>query len=221
LLVTLTSLRLTLAGALAAILFAPVGAHAADAPAPLSPDDQAAVDQASAYLQSISQVKGRFVQTDARGGVSQGELYLARPGRARFAYDPPSNLLVVSDGRFVSVTDPRLKARPTRYPLGSTPLSLFLAKNVRLDRGVSVSRVIRAADGFSLTARDARHPTQGEVRLSFSTDPIRLREWRLTDRQGRVTRVQITALEPTSGLDPALFTLKDAPSPPAAAESRP
>jgi outer membrane lipoprotein-sorting protein len=218
--VTLKSACLTLA-ALGAVLFAPTGALAATAaPTPLSPEDQAAVDQASAYLQGLSEVKGRFVQTDSRGGVSQGALYLARPGRARFAYDPPSNLLVVSDGRFVAVTDPRLKARPTRYPLGATPLSLFLAKNVRLDRGVSVTRVTRSDDGFSLTARDARHPTQGEVRLSFSTNPVRLREWRLTDRQGRTTQVQITSLEAVSGLDPALFVLNDAP-PRSAGEGQP
>jgi hypothetical protein len=35
----------------------------------------------------------------------------------------------------------------------------------------------------------------------------------MTDAQGGVTRVKITSLEPASGLDPALFVLRD-PRPP-------
>ncbi|MDR3510023.1 MAG: outer-membrane lipoprotein carrier protein LolA [Caulobacteraceae bacterium] len=184
------------------------GAAPAAAPAPLAAADQALVDRASAYLGGLDEMKGRFVQTDPRGNTSQGELYLKRPGRARFAYDPPSGQLVVSDGFNVSVSDPRLKTFD-RYPLGSTPLSLFLAKDVRLDRGVQVTRVTRFSDGFALTARDSRHPNGGEVTLSFSDQPMRLREWSLTSAQGQVTRVRITSLETASGLDPALFVLRD------------
>ena len=39
----------------------------------------------------------------ARGAASQGELFLKRPGKARFAYAPPSGLTVVSDGGRVIV----------------------------------------------------------------------------------------------------------------------
>jgi len=182
--------------------------------APLSADDKALVDKAAAYLGGISEAKGRFVQTDSRGQTSQGVLYLKRPGQARFAYDPPSGQLVVSDGFNVSISDARLKTFD-RYPLGATPLSLFLARDVRLDKGVEVTRVARLPGGFSITARDARHPRAGEVTLSFSSQPMKLREWTMVDAQGASTRIRITALEPTSGLDSALFTLRD-PRPPRA-----
>ncbi len=206
---------LFMAGALACpALAAPVAPAA-----PLSPEDKALVDKAAAYLGGISQAKGRFVQTDARGQTSQGVLYLKRPGQARFAYDPPSNQLVVSDGFNVSIMDPRLKTFD-RYPLGATPLSLFLARDVRLDKGVEVTRVTRFADGFSITARDARHPRAGEVTLTFSSQPVRLREWNMLDAQGAATHIRITALEAASGLDPALFTLRD-PRPPRAAGGHP
>ena len=139
---TPTRRRLTLA--LAALPFA-TAAFAESAT--LSADDKALVDKAVAYLQGLSEAKGRFSQTDARGATSGGELFLKRPGKARFAYDPPSGLLVVSDGGAVAVQDSRLKTFDS-YPLGATPLSLFLAKTIRLDRGVEVTRVARAADGF-------------------------------------------------------------------------
>jgi outer membrane lipoprotein-sorting protein len=201
------SLAFVGAAALAATSLTPAMAQSS-----LSAGDRAAVDQAADYLQALDQVEGRFVQTDWRGTQSQGEFYLQRPGRARFVYDPPSSLLVVADGRNVSVSDPRLKTF-NRYPLGSTPLSLFLTKDVRFDRGVAVTRVDQTADGFSLTAHDAAHPNQGEVVLTFAIDPMRLREWRLTDREGHVTDLRITQFQAVTGLDPSLFVLDDPRAP--------
>lgn len=156
----------------------------------------------------FSELKGRFTQTDFRGAVSEGAFYLKRPGLARFVYDPPSSLLVVSDGHSVSITDPRLRTHD-RYPLGATPLALFLAKHVRLDKGVEVTRVVHTDDGFSLTARDAHHPRAGEITLTFHDRPLKLADWTMIDAEGQQTDVRLNSIEPTSGLDPSLFVLPD------------
>ena len=174
------------------------------APAPLSDDDKAMVDRAAAYLDALGEVRGRFMQTDARGSVTQGALYLNRPGKARFEYESPASLLVVSDGHTVAVYDKRLKTF-NRYPLGATPLGLFLQRHVRLDQKVTVTRVERFAGGFSLTARDASHKSQGQITLVFNEGPLSLREWSIVDAQGARTTVRLSVLEPASGLDPALF----------------
>ncbi len=174
----------------------------------LAPADQALVDRAVAYLEGLTEAQGRFVQTDGRGRSTTGQLFLKRPGKARFAYDPPSGLLVVSDGGVVSVQDTRLKTFDA-YPLGTTPLSLFLAKTIRLDKGVQVTRVARASDGFSITARDGKKQTAGTITLTFTDNPLALAGWTVTDAQGRPTRVQLVGLQRASGLDKSLFVLKD------------
>lgn len=174
----------------------------------LSAEDAALVGKAQAYLQGLSRAKGRFVQTSPRGAVTRGAIYLQRPGKARFQYDPPSNLLVVADGHNVSVWDARLKTFD-RYPLGATPLSLFLAKTIRLNEGVVITGVRRFADGFTIIARDGRRQTEGQVSLTFSNTPVALREWVLTDAQGGSTRVALSSLEPVASLDPKLFVLRD------------
>jgi len=199
---TLTRRSLTLALAAAPL------AGPALAQAPLSAADRALVDRAVAYLESLGEAKARFVQTDARGRATTGQLFMKRPGKARFAYDPPSGLLVVSDGGVVSVQDKRLKTFD-QYPLGATPLSLFLAKTIRLDKGVTVTRVARMADGFSITARDGKKQTAGEITLTFTDTPLALAGWTVTDAQSRPTRVQLQGLERASGLDGGLFVLKD------------
>ena len=176
--------------------------------ATLTADDRALVDKASAYLQGLTEAKGRFVQTDARGTTTQGTVYLKRPGKARFAYEAPSGLLVVADGANVSVADSRLKTFD-RYPLMATPLSIFLARQIKLDKGVVISDVTRLADGFTITARDGKKQAEGQITLTFSNSPMALIGWTVSDAQGQATRIRLTGLERASGLAPTLFVLND------------
>jgi outer membrane lipoprotein-sorting protein len=201
--------RRTLVLALAAASLAPAAlAPPALAQVPLGAEDQALVQKATDYLQGLDEAKGRFVQTDARGQTTQGAFFLKRPGKARFDYDPPSGLVVVSDGYSVTVADSRLPSF-TRYPLGATPLSLFLAKTIRLDKGVTVTGVERQGGSFTIVARDGHRKTAGQLALTFTETPMQLTSWAATDAQGRTTRVRLIGLQRTSGLDPALFVPRD------------
>jgi len=193
---------------LALSLILAAAAPAALAAASLSPEDQALVDKATAYLQGLDEAKGRFVQTDARGQTTQGTFFLKRPGKARFEYEAPSGMVVVSDGAAVTVADSRLQTF-TRYPLGATPLSLFLAKTIRLDRGVTITGVEKQGATFTIVARDGGRRTPGQLALTFSSSPMQLVSWAATDAQGRTTRVRLTGFERTSGLDKTLFVPKD------------
>ena len=107
----------------------------------LSAEDREAVQRAQAYLQGLSSAQGSFVETS--GAVRrEGRFYLQRPGKMRFEYTNPAGLLVVSDGSNVKRWDPRLETF-RQVPLGNTPLSTFLARDIRLDRGVVVTNVTR------------------------------------------------------------------------------
>ena len=194
-----------LAFALASAAPAPVAARAATE---LSPDQQALVQRATDYLQGLKTATARFTQSDPNGGETTGMLYLQRPGKARFEYDPPAGLLVVSDGTFVGVSDRRLKTF-NEYPLGRTPLVLLLAREVRLDRGVVVTGVQQGAGGFSIAARDGRGQAEGRLTLLFRDDPVALRGWNIVDAQGRETQVRLGPLSPASHLAPGLFYIRD------------
>jgi outer membrane lipoprotein-sorting protein len=198
--------RRFLIAALAAAVCGP--AVAAAPPSALSPEDKAVVDKAAAYLDALATARGRFVQTDPRGAVTHGELYLKRPGKARFEYDPPASMLIVSNGNSVSVYNRRLKTFNS-YPLIATPLSLFLARHIRLDRGVRVTQVLRQDGQVTISARDAHGRTGGWIQLTFADEPFALREWTVTDAQGGTTRVRLEGLHAVGSLDPSLFVLHD------------
>lgn len=170
--------------------------------------DQALIDQANAYLQGLDQLKGRFEQTSPRGAVSTGDLYVQRPGKARFAYDPQFGLLVVADGKTISVYDSRLKTF-NRAPLGATPLAMLLSHQVRLDRDVQILRVDHYPDYFALTLRDTTGRAEGRIVLYFNAAPVSLRGWTVIDAQGRQTQIRLLDLHTEEALDPSLFVLRD------------
>ena len=181
----------------------------ASAQTALSAEDRATLAQAQTYLQNLTSAQGNFVETGAGGQRREGRFYLQRPGKMRFEYTNPAGLLVVSDGNNVKRYDPRLNVF-RQVPLGMTPLSTFLARNVRLDQGVRIDRVTRMQSGaFAITARDERRPNEGSVILAFAGSPVRLQEWTITDAQGGRTRTQLTSLQPASGLASSLFRLTD------------
>lgn len=191
-------------------LFAIAGLAAlpASAQSGLSAEDRATLAQAQTYLQNLTSAQGSFVETTG-AQRREGRFYLQRPGRMRFEYTTPAGLLVVSDGDNVKRYDPRLNVF-RQVPLGMTPLSTFLARNVRLDQGVRIDRVTRMQSGaFAITARDERRPNEGSVILAFSGTPLRLQEWTITDAQGGRTRTQLTTLTPASELASSLFRLTD------------
>lgn len=174
----------------------------------LSPADSRDVARVVNYLQGLTTAESRFVQTDARGGRSEGTFYLQRPGKARFDYDPPSGLAIASDGRQVTVVDRRLKTIHV-YPLGLTPLALFLARDIRLDRGVIVRQVTRSRDGFTVVAEDGRRKTRGQIALNFSAAPLALTGWTVTDARGAVVAVRLAGLARTEPRAAGFFRLRD------------
>jgi outer membrane lipoprotein-sorting protein len=177
-----------------------------ETPPGLSADDQRDVARIVDYLQGLGSAKSRFVQTDARGSQALGTFYLQRPGRARFEYDPPSGLLIAADGRNVTVVDRRLKTEHV-YPLASTPLDILLARNIRLDRGVSVRQVIREAGSVTVVAEDARRKARGQIMLTFAEAPLSLTGWAVKDGRGGVVKVRLAGLSPASPHDPDFFEL--------------
>ncbi|MCA0356786.1 MAG: outer membrane lipoprotein carrier protein LolA [Proteobacteria bacterium] len=211
----MTTRRTLLAAGLAAALASPalttpVWAQGSTAPVPakLTAEQKALLDKATAYIQGLSSAKGRFVQTDQRGTQTQGTFYLQRPGKARFQYDPPAGLLVVSNGNNVNIFDSRLKTYES-YPLSKTPLNLLLAREVRLDRGVVITDVRPLADGFTIVAQDAKRQALGRISIDFSNGPVALMGWTVTDIKGGQIRVRLADFAETANLDPKLFVLTD------------
>jgi outer membrane lipoprotein-sorting protein len=184
---------------------APPPARERQAPAPITDADRAAIARAEAALTAVRTLKARFLQLDQRGGTAQGTVWMQRPGRARFAYDPPSTILIVADGTVVTFFDSAVN-QTSAVPLGSTPLATLLADRVALDGGEArVTAVARGEGMLRITVVRRDRPAEGSLTLTFADTPLELRQWTVVDAQGREVRVTLFGVETGMRLDQALF----------------
>ena len=149
----------------------------------------------SGYLNGMQTAQGAFTQINDDGTISTGRIYIKRPGRVRFEYDPPEATLVVADGDTVGIVDPKSNTGPEAYPLHRTPLKIILARNVDLTRERMVTG--HASDGKSTTirAQDPDNPEYGSIDLVFTADPVELRQWVINDSGGGRTTLVLGNLE--------------------------
>ena len=192
-------------GVLACITF-PAFAEAGSTPqaARLSPDDKVLVSQIEDYLNGITTVEAGFVQMSAQGQYAKGRLYLQRPGRMRFEYEPPFPYLLVADGTWFIYVDQELE-QVTYLPLGKTPAGLLLRKDFSFSEGLVVTGIEARPSTVRVDVVDSRRPEAGRVSLTLARKPLSLRSWTVHDAQGQ--RIQVTLIDPRYGapLDKSLF----------------
>jgi outer membrane lipoprotein-sorting protein len=162
----------------------------------------------NAYLTALRSAQGGFRQTNPNGSVQTGRFYLQKPGKIRFEYDTPNGAMVIADGSWVGVFDPKSNRNPTRYPLDKTPLSVLLRDRLSLAEPGLVLGATRNADGTAITVVDPRAPQEGRMVMTFADNPIALTSWTITTKTGARTRVDLAGLEPAAGLDRSLFNIE-------------
>lgn len=188
--------------AAALVLGLAVGAGAALAntdppPAALDQRDKALVKDIEDFLNGITTLEAGFVQLTASGSYAKGRLYLKRPGRMRFEYDPPVPYLLVSDGTWFIYVDKQLE-QVTYLPLRKTPADLLLRADFSFADGLVITRLERSAGTVQIDVVDEDDPDLGRVTMTFIRDPLTLRSWTVRDQQGQ--RIQVTLMNPLYGL---------------------
>ena len=168
---------------------------------------RAQVDKVSAYLSSIQQMVGDFVQIGPDGSRVKGEFYIQKPGKVRFDYEQPSRIEIIADGQSVVVRDRKL-ATQDLYPLSQTPLRYLLSERIDLLRDTNVVGV-RADDTFVTIAIEERQPLVGTSRLvmMLGAKDYQLKQWTITDPQGYDTTVAVSNLDKSKRPDPDMFKI--------------
>ncbi|HEV2300519.1 MAG TPA: outer membrane lipoprotein carrier protein LolA [Stellaceae bacterium] len=194
---------------LAALLFgaaAPAFA-AAPVPAPLTREDSADLQRIADYLNNITTMTARFEQLSENGGVASGNLWIDRPGRMRFEYDPPSPILLIADNFYVYYVDKKL-AEMSQIGLKATPAWFLLRPEIAFDENLLVTRFERGAEVLRVTVVERAKPEEGRLTMRFGDRPLQLRGWTIVDQQGKRTSVYISNARYGMPLDQSLFRYK-------------
>jgi outer membrane lipoprotein-sorting protein len=176
-----------------ALVIAPVTA-AALAPAALSAQSSAPLAQVQSHMRAVDTMTANFAQTDRRGQTLTGTLTLKRPGKVRFQYQRGVPMLIVGDGRALTMIDYEVK-QVSRWPIGNSPLSVLLNPNKDLS---GVARVVRNDGQVMLVrARDPKKPEFGTITIAFAKVPsapagLLLQGWTTIDAQNNRSTVKLS-----------------------------
>jgi len=168
---------------------------------------RAQVAKISSYLSSLPTLVGNFVQVAPNGNRTTGEFFMQKPGKVRFAYDPPSPIDIVSDGSSVVVRDRKLATQDI-YPLSQTPLRYLLSDRIDLLKDTNVVSV--ASDEVFVTVTiEEKQALIGTSRLMLmiGAKDSQLKQWTITDPQGYDTTVAIYNLDTQKRPSPDLFKI--------------
>ncbi|MEM7225084.1 MAG: outer membrane lipoprotein carrier protein LolA [Pseudomonadota bacterium] len=180
----------------------------ASAATELDGDQLAAVLRAEIYLNQIKSFQARFVQISSNGAFAEGEVFVDRPGKLRFEYDPPNPILLIADGINLLYYDKELK-QSTFIPLWETPLWFLIRDQIDLSKGVEVTDVELAKGVIRMTLQEEDAGDAGAVTLEFSDKPFALRKWEVVDPQGITTQVALINPEFGVALDKKVFDYGD------------
>jgi outer membrane lipoprotein-sorting protein len=179
--------------------------HPATDPSTLDAKQRALVNRVSTYLTSVQVLTGNFVQIGPDGRRTSGHLFIQKPGKVRFEYDPPSPIDIIADGTQVVVRDRQL-ATQDLYPLSQTPLRFLLADHIDLLQDTNVVGVT-ADDTFVSVMIEEKQAFIGTNRLlmMFDSRDFKLKQWTVTDVQGYDTTIAVSNLDTSKRPDPNLF----------------
>jgi outer membrane lipoprotein-sorting protein len=152
------SRRLLLAAAVASALPFTAQAQA------LNERDRADVARIEKYMNGITTLRAKFVQTEEDGRQLEGVLHLQRPGRLRFQFVPKGPYEIIADGTQLNYVG---GGALTQVSLDATPLSVLVAENIKFDdRPLQLKR-------WAITYKSGRTVTVGlfDVETGIAIDP--------------------------------------------------
>ncbi|MCT2397955.1 LolA family protein [Novosphingobium mangrovi (ex Huang et al. 2023)] len=153
------------------------------------------LDEAVAALRGISTMRADFVQTDRKGQSVRGTLTLKRPGRIRFQYEKSAQMLIVSDGKALTLIDYAVD-QVQRWPIKNSPLGALLDPH----RDVAKYGTVLPTGNpnvVSVEVRDTSHPEYGVITLIFTRKAsapggLELTYWVALDSQNQRTTIALS-----------------------------
>ena len=156
------------------------------------------------YLNRIETLKSRFIQVSSNGAYAEGDLYLDRPGRMRFEYDPPHPALLIANGVTLLYYDRELQ-QATFLPLWETPLWFLIREEIDLKEDVELQAIERGAATIRVTLQLSEEGNEGQVTLVFADRPVSLHSWEIQDAQGIMTQVALVNPDFGAEVERSLF----------------
>jgi len=160
------------------------------------------------YLYNLNSLEADFLQVSSNGDIKEGKIFLSLPGKLRISYNNPDNLLITSNGFWLTVQDKKLK-QTNNFPLNQTPLNLFLNKELNFNEDEFKIKFKKTSGVVTLTFSDNQKLNSSIFKLIFTTTPVKLKKWIIIDEFDNETSVLLQNLVTGKKYSHVLFFPED------------
>lgn len=172
---------------------------------PLTAEDQEDLARIEHRFNVNKTITSRFMQVASNGSYAEGDLYIERPGKMRLEYDPPSPVMLISDGTHLAYIDKDLKQATVLY-LSMTPAEFLLKKDFSFKSpDITITNFSKKSGVLQVTLVKTEEPSEGSFTLVFSDSPLQLRKWIVVDGEGIITSVALLNPKYDHLINPEMF----------------
>ena len=166
-----------------------------------SPNTENNFHSVKEYLKNLNTLEASFIQISSDGDIKRGKIYFNLPGKLRIDYIEPDDLLITSNGFWLTIQNKKLQ-QTNNLPLERTPLNLFLNKKFNFEDNSNIKFKIEK-DVITLTFFENQKASKFE--LEFNSNPLRLRKWVIIDEFENKTSVMLQNIKMDVKLSNKIF----------------
>ena len=172
----------------------------------ISSFDNKLLNQLENYLNQLDNISSQFIQSSTSGSEETGEILISKPGKLRIEYKKSKELLIVADGKWLHYFDTELNEIQSVI-IEKSPAWILLKKNLDLKNDFNISKLEKKSGKITLTLVDKNIENIEKVLLVFSSNPIKLKKWVVTDTQEIETTIALLNIIIKKKFKPKTFEL--------------
>ena len=172
----------------------------------ISSFDNKLLDQLENYLNQLNNISSQFIQSSTNGSEETGKILISKPGKLRIEYKKSKELLIVADGKWLHYFDIELNEIQSVI-IEKSPAWILLKKNINLKNDFNISKLEKKSGKITLTLVDKNIENIEKVELIFSSNPIKLKKWVVTDSQEIETTIALLNIVKKKKFRPKTFEL--------------
>ena len=172
----------------------------------ISSFDNKLLDQLENYLNQLNNISSQFIQSSTNGSEETGKILISKPGKLRIEYKKSKELLIVADGKWLHYYDIELNEIQSVI-IEKSPAWILLKKNINLKNDFNISKLEKKSGKITLTLVDKNIENIEKVELIFSSNPIKLKKWVVTDSQEIETTIALLNIITKKKFRPKTFEL--------------
>ena len=197
--------------------------------------DEKLIKQIENYLNKINNVSSQFIQSSTSGSEEMGKILISKPGKLRIEYKKNKKLLIIADGKWLHYFDTDINEIQSII-IEKSPAWILLKKNINLKKDFNINKLEKKSDRkkscmdiiknninlkndfnikkiqnksgkITLTIIDKNIENIDKIELIFSSSPIKLKKWIITDIDETETTVALLNIKKIKKFKPKTFEL--------------